>query len=217
MFQLIPSPGRRARAPARGFTLIELLVTIAIFAIMLAIGIPNASNWLLANRARSASEFYAEGFALARREAVSFNTLSRISLTPNVNNGQLDWQVDICFVSLATACGPDEEGWSTTTTPAANDPQGAAGYLSVFRAADPLPPVEVLQPSTLPLNSSQVYYTSLGWVNTNFAANLTQLRLDPAARYAGEVPVVALTITLAGMPSKCDPTLPASDNRACPP
>src|SRR4051812_5160191 len=102
MFQLSPFAGGRAR----GFTLIELLVTLTIFAIMLAIGIPNASNWLLANRARGASEFYAEGFTLARRQAVSHNTFSRLSLTPNVNTGQMDWQVDLCFISLASACGP---------------------------------------------------------------------------------------------------------------
>jgi len=206
----------RLRA-ARGFTLVELLVTLAIFGIMLAIGIPNASNWLLTNRARSGAEFYAEGFALARREAVSHNTFSRISLTPNSSNGQYDWQVDICFVSLTSTCAPGAAGWSDTGAPAASDPQGAAGFRSVFRSADPLPPVEVLQPSTLPVGNSQVYYTSLGWVDTNFPNNLTRLRLDPAAQYAGQVPVVALAITLAGMASKCDPTLAANDNRACPP
>jgi type IV fimbrial biogenesis protein FimT len=200
-----------------GFTLLELMVTITIFGIMLAIGIPNASNWLLANRARSVSEFYAEGFGMARREAVSHNTVSRISLTPNSNTGQLDWQVDICYISTATQCLADQDGWSTTTAASSNDPLGAAGYRSVFRAADSLPPAEILQPTTLPAGSSQVYYTALGWVDTNFDERLTQLRLDPASKYAHEVPVVALSITLAGMATKCDPTLSGSDSRACPP
>lgn len=202
---------------SRGFTLIEVLVTLTIFGIMLAIGIPNASHWLLSNRARSASEFYADGFATARRQAVAHNTASRISLTPNVNTGQMDWQVDICFVSLQTGCSPAEQGWSTTSAPAANDPLGTAGFVSVYRSADALPPSDVLRPSTLPADSSQVYYTALGWVNTNFAQRLTQLRLDPATKFAGDVPVVALTITLAGIASKCDPTLDVNDNRACPP
>jgi type IV fimbrial biogenesis protein FimT len=207
MFQLKP----------RGFTLIELLVTITVFGIMLAIGIPNASNWLLANRARGASEFYAEGFSLARRQAVSHNAFSRISLTPNTNTGQMDWQVDICFVGTNTACAPDDDAWSTTAAAAANDPQGAAGFKSVFRSADSLPSSEVLLPTTLPAGASQVYYTATGWVDTTFAQRLTQLRLDPASKYAHEVPVVALAVTLAGMATKCDPTLDTSDNRACPP
>ncbi|NVM79977.1 type IV fimbrial biogenesis protein FimT [Duganella sp. SG902] len=200
-----------------GFTLIELLVTITIFGIMLAIGIPNASNWLLTNRARSASEFYAEGFSMARRQAVSHNAFSRISLTPNVNTGQMDWQVDICFVGADTACAPGDDSWSTTAAPAANDPEGAAGFRSIFRAADSLPSSEVLLPTTLPAGASQVYYTATGWVDTTFAPRLTQLRLDPSTQYAHNVPVVALVVTLAGMATKCDPTLAATDNRACPP
>jgi len=203
--------------PQAAFTLIELLVTITVFGIMLAIGIPNASNWLLANRARGASEFYAEGFSMARRQAVSHNAFSRISLTPNTNTGQMDWQVDICFVGTNTACAPDDASWSTTAAPAANDPLGAAGFRSIFRSADALPSSEVLAPSTLPAGASQVYYTATGWVDTTFAQRLTQLRLDPSSKYAGDVPVVALAITLAGMASKCDPTLATTDNRACPP
>ena len=226
MFQLSAAAHSRGRAPAlacastsaRGFTLIELLVTITIFGIMLAIGIPNASHWLLTNRARSASEFYAEGFSMARRQAVAHNAVSRISLTPNPNSGQMDWQVDICFISPPAAqCLPTQGGWSTTTAPATNDPQGASGYTSTFRSADALPPSEVLQPSTQPSGASQVYFTALGWVNTTFAQRLTQLRLDPAAQYANDVPTVALVVTLGGIVSKCDPTLSAGDNRACPP
>jgi type IV fimbrial biogenesis protein FimT len=202
---------------AAGFTLVELLVTITVFGIMLAIGIPNASNWLLANRARGVSEFYAEGFGMARREAVAHNTASRISLTPNASTGQMDWQVDLCYVGADTQCLPGQDGWSTTSAPSANDPLGEGGYKSVFRSADALPSAEVLRPSIQPEGSSQVYYTALGWVNTTFDERLRRLRLDPASKYAHEVPVVALNITLAGMASKCDPTLSGPDNRACPP
>jgi type IV fimbrial biogenesis protein FimT len=211
MFQLTQ------RSQQRGFTLIELLVTITIFGIMLAIGIPNASNWLLTNRARGASEFYADGFSMARRQAVSHNSFSRISLTPNPNNGQMDWQVDICFIGVNNTCVPGDPAWSTTAAASATDPQGAAGFKSVFRSADALPDSEVLVPSTLPVGTSQVYYTATGWVDTTFAGRLTQLRLDPATKYANQVPVVALVVTLAGMATKCDPTLATTDNRACPP
>lgn len=213
MHQLTPSssPGQH------GVTLVELLVTITIFGIMLAIGIPNASRWLLANRARGASEFYADGFSLARRQAVAHNAFSRISLTPNANTGQMDWQVDICFVTQAAQCTATQGAWSTTDAPSAADPEGAAGWKSVFRAADALPPAEILQPTTQPVGSNQVYYTPLGWVDPLFAGRVNSLRLDPSTAYAAEVPPVALVVTLAGMATKCNPTLPDTDNRGCPP
>lgn len=202
---------------SRGFTLVELLVTISIFAFMLAIGIPNMGSWVLSNKARSASEFYVEGFSMARRQAVAHNAASRISLTPNLSSGQMDWQVDLCFSVPGSVCTPASGSWSTTAAPSANDPQGAAGFLSVFRAADALPPSEVLVPSSTPVGSSQIYYTALGWVDTNFAQRMTQFRLDPAAAYAGKIPVVALSVSLAGMATKCDPTVAVADSRACPP
>jgi type IV fimbrial biogenesis protein FimT len=217
MHQLRRRADAARRVPAGGFTLIELLITMGIFATMLAIGIPNASNWLLTNRARSASEFYADGFSTARRQAISSNAASRIVLSPNVNTGQLDWQVDLCFPQPGTPCNAASGSWSTPAVTAAGDPLGSAGYLSVYRAADALPPAEVLLPSTLPVGSSEVYFSALGWVDTTDPLRLTRLRLDPAAKYAKEVPVVALVVTLAGMVSKCDPTLPSTDNRACPP
>jgi type IV fimbrial biogenesis protein FimT len=218
MLELGASTGGRRRAPVGGFTLIELLVTITIFAIMLAIGVPNASHWLLANRARAASEFYADGFSTARRLAVSHNAISRITLTPNANNGQMDWQIDLCFVSRpATLCLPGQAGFSSTATPAPNDPQGAGGYKSLFRSADALPPSEVLQPTTLPSGTSQVYFTSLGWVDTTFNQRLTRLRLDPASAYLADVQPVALVVPLGGIVAKCNPNLSSGDNRACPP
>jgi type IV fimbrial biogenesis protein FimT len=212
MFQLRPAQPRM-----RGLTLLELLITLSIFGFLLAVGIPNASNWLLANRARSASEFYGEGYAMARRQAVLHNSFSRITLSPNTSSGQMNWQVDLCFVSATSQCGAAEAGWSTVDAAATNDPEGAAGFKSVLRLADALPSSEILLPSTSPEGSSQVYFTPMGWVDTRFAERMTQLRLDPASRYSTEVPSVALVLTLAGMAIKCQPSLPASDSRACPP
>jgi type IV fimbrial biogenesis protein FimT len=201
----------------RGFTLIEMMVTIVVMSVLLAIAIPNMSAWLLASRARSASEFYMEGFALARRQAVSHNSASRITLTVNPSTGQMDWQVDICFPVPGILCDDNSGTWSTTDAAAANDPQGVAGFRSVFRAANALPGTDVLTPSITPEGATTVYYKPLGWVNTDVDNRVTQLRLDPSSAYAHDVPVSALAISLAGMPTKCDPTKAAGDSRACPP
>lgn len=106
---------------------------------------------------------------------------------------------------------------STTDAPSAGDPEGLAGWKSVFRAADALPPAEILQPTTQPAGSNQVYFTPLGWVDPLFAGRVNSLRLDPSLAFAQEVPPVALVVTLAGMATKCNPTLPGTDNRGCPP
>jgi type IV fimbrial biogenesis protein FimT len=213
MFQLSPS-----RAAQRGFTVTELMIGVAVLGFMLALGVPSMGHWMTANKARSASEFYGEGFVMARRQAVNHNARSRLVLTPNATNGQMDWQVDICFSTAAVQCDDDSGVWSTTTAIAAGDPEGAArGFKSVFRSADRLPSTDVLTPSLLPAGTSKVYFTEVGWVDTTFGDRLTRIRLDPGSRFQNEVPTVALVITLAGLASKCDPTKTGTDSRACPP
>ncbi|MES2263364.1 MAG: prepilin-type N-terminal cleavage/methylation domain-containing protein [Pseudomonadota bacterium] len=210
MFKL----GKRGQG---GTTLIELMIGLAIIAFMLSLGLPSMNNWLVTNKARSAGEFYADGFTMARRQALSHNASSRIVLTPNALSGQMNWQVDICFPVPGTPCNSSSGSWSTTAARASNDPEGAAGYTSIFRSADALSKSTILLPSVEPVGATTVYFTALGWVDTNFADRLTRIRLDPAARYNGAIPAVALAVTLAGIAVKCNPTIAAPDSRACPP
>ncbi|WLI91494.1 prepilin-type N-terminal cleavage/methylation domain-containing protein [Massilia sp. R2A-15] len=204
------------RRPA-GFTLVETMVALVIAGFLLAVGIPSMSNWLLSNKAASANEFYMEGFRLARQQAISHNTASRLLLTANATNGQLDWQVDICFPTSSAPCVEGSENWSTPAAPAANDPEGANGFRSVLRSAANLPPVSVIAPTLLPDGAYYVFYTALGWVDTNYPARVTRLELAPAPAYAGRVRTSAIAVTLGGMPTRCDPSVAVTDSRACPP
>lgn len=212
MQQLAFRAGRR-----RGFSMIELMVGLTIFGVLAAVGIPSMVNWVSGNKAISAGEFYADGFAMARRQAVLHNSASRIMLTPNVNNGQMDWQVDLCFPSPGVPCNDSSGVWSTTTTSASFDPEGGNGYKSVFRPADALPPSDKLVPTLEPEGASVVYFTALGWVDTTYADRLSRIRLDPAGGNAGEIQPIAVAVSLAGMAIKCNPVLAAPDSRACPP
>jgi type IV fimbrial biogenesis protein FimT len=201
----------------RGFTVTELMIGVAILGIMLALGIPSMGQWMVANKARGASEFYAEGLSMARRQAVTHNARSRFVLTPNATNGQLDWQVDICFPNAVVPCDANNGVWSTPAAAAPGDPEGANGFRSVFRSADRLPTTDVINPVLEPAGTTTVYFTEVGWVDTNDVNRMRRVRLDPNGRYQSQVPTVALAISLSGMASKCDPTKNAPDSRACPP
>ncbi|AVR97269.1 GspH/FimT family pseudopilin [Pseudoduganella armeniaca] len=203
------------RSRYAGFTLVELMVAIAIMGTLLAVGIPNMTTWVLSNKARGASEFYAEGLATARREAVTRNAASRFVLSPNAN-GQLDWQVDVCFPVPGTPCSADSGSWSTVAAAADNDPNAAAPFKSIFRAASALPHADALVPTLQPEGSTGVYFTALGWVDTSDPQRLTRLTLTPAASLRNGVPTVALAIPLAGVAAKCNPDVAAPDSRACP-
>ena len=210
-------PGYRAARTAAGFTLIEALVALAILASLLALGVPRMNDWVQANKAAAAAEFYAEGFTLARAQAVSHNSASRLVLTENPANGQMDWQVDICFPTASVPCNAESGSWSTTTAPAADDFEKQRGFKSVLRRADSLPNTSVLAHTLSPSGATDVYFTSLGWVDTKISPRLARIGLAPAAGHAGAFPPSAVVLTLAGIASKCDPNATAQDSRRCPP
>jgi type IV fimbrial biogenesis protein FimT len=200
---------------AGGFTMIEMMVVIAILALTMGIGIPSLSGWLMSNKAAGATEFYMEGFRAARQQAIGHNTVSRIVLSPNETSGQWDWRVDICFPSNG-ACTGGSANWSTPTTSAPGDPETVTPYKSLTRTADVLPSTSIIAPTTAPANSFTLYYTGLGWVDTTFANNIQQLRLDPLPAYAAQLPTSAISITLAGMPIRCNADAASGDSRKCP-
>jgi type IV fimbrial biogenesis protein FimT len=204
----------------RGFTLIEALVTLVIFSILLAIGVPTMMTWTLATKAASATELYAEGIKMARQQALTHNAASRLVLSPNLSNHQLDWEVDICFPTAEVACSDTSGSWSQQSPgpAAANDPDPGTPFHSVFRSASGLPAAEVLQPLLSPSGSVSVYFTPLGWVGPSSQPALNMITFQPAAAYATSIRASAIVITLAGTALKCDPAIVAAgDSRKCTP
>lgn len=206
----------RARAPAGqgGFTLVEALITIAVLGILLAVGIPNMSAWLSGTAANGAAQFYAEGFTLARSQALANNSRSRLVFTDNDQSGQLDWQVDVCFPTGTDACAANSTRWSTVEAAAAAPESGAVSTRSVFRSSASLPGTTVL---TVTPNdeSGAVYFTELGWVD-GANANVTRLDLTPTSANAGAFDDMAVVVTLAGAVVTCLTDADEGDSRRCP-
>lgn len=203
--------------PARGFTLLEAMVALAIMGVVLSMGMPRMSAWIYAGKVAAAGQFYAEGFAMARNQALTQNGTSRLVLSENPTNGQFDWRIDICFPRSNNPCNEASENWSTTTTAATDDPKGVNGFKSLLRRADALPAASELAQSTGADNARAVYFTPLGWVDPAFAPRLERIDMKPAGKMSDAAPETAIVLTLAGNAIRCKPLVAANDPHRCPP
>jgi type IV fimbrial biogenesis protein FimT len=202
---------------ARGFTLIEAAVVVAIMGIVLAIGLPSMSDWLLGRKALAAAVFYQDGFTLARNTAIAHNSHSRLVLTENAANGKMDWRVDICFPTSGTPCNDVTGGWSTAAAAADGDPDPHPVFRSFTPSAQAIPGESDHAQAVSPSGATEVYFTPLGWVDTAVAPYLARIDMAPSLTRAHAFAPLAVVLTLAGIASICDPAAPAHDVRGCPP
>ena len=213
MLAMIPS----RPAVQRGFTLLESMVAIAVLGVLLAVGMPNMRDWLSNTAASGAAQFYAEGYRLAKGQALANNSRSRLVFTENQTSGQLDWQVDVCFPTADDACGATSARWSNVGEPADTPGNIAVQTDSVFRSSAGLPSSSAV--SVTPEGEARtVYFTELGWVDGGKPA-LTRIDLAPANTEEGSDPVFppsAVVLTLAGAVVVCRPDFEAGNSRSCP-
>lgn len=199
--------------PCAGFTLVETMVVLAIFAILMAVGVPNMRSWLGATTSTGAAQFYAEGYTQARSLALANNARSRLVFTGNAQSGQRNWQADVCFPTAADDCTAASTRWSDVDKPAVAPDGGAVKTSSVFRSAASLPRASALT-VTPDGDADTAYFTALGWIDTS-KPSLTRLDLTPAG--GGDAfPASAVVVTLAGAVVTCRPTAAAGDSRRCP-
>jgi len=189
------------------------MVVLAIFAILMAVGVPNMRAWLGATTSTGAAQFYAEGYTLARSLALSNNARSRLVFTENAQSGQRDWQADVCFPVAGDDCTAASTRWSDVDKPAVVPNGVTVKTSSVFRSAASLPRTSALT-VTPDGDADAAYFTALGWIDTS-KPSLTRLDLTPAGN-ADDFPASAVVVTLAGAVVTCRPNLDAGDSRKCP-
>ena len=114
----------RIEARNHGFTLIELMVTIAILAVVLALGLPNLREFLVRNQVGSITSEFSADIARTRIEAISRNGCVTMCASSTTNTS-----TPIC--GAATGVNNWQTGWvifsnptcdSTITTPTAASP-----------------------------------------------------------------------------------------------
>jgi len=191
-------------------------MVLVILGIVLAVGVPGMSNWMLARKAEDAAGFYKDGLAMARSQAMLHNSASRLVLIDNAN-GQMDWRVDLCFPNDSEPCTATTGSWSSTTAPSSDDPDGTAGFRSLLRSASNLPPENAMVSSVLAEGADEVYFTPLGWVDGRVSPRISRIQLAPSARRSGAFAPVAVALTLGGVATICNPDPADRSPRKCPP
>ena len=73
----------------RGISLMETLVAMALFGVLLTLGVSSYRSWVQNSQTRAAAESVLNGLSLARSEAASRNAPVSFTLTGN------DWSVDV--------------------------------------------------------------------------------------------------------------------------
>jgi type IV fimbrial biogenesis protein FimT len=193
-----------------------MALVLAVLGILLAVGIPSMSNWMLTRKAGDAAGFYRDGFMMARSQAVAHNSASRLVLIDNAN-GQMDWRVDICFPTRSVPCSDTSGSWSTASAAAGEDPDQAAGFRSLLRSASNLPSSSAMTSSVLPDGADDVYFTPMGWVDGRVAPRVSRITLAPSARRDRAFPPMAVALTLGGVATICNPASADRSPRKCPP
>src|SRR5437879_6558043 len=100
---LIPEPGPRLSlrnwipacagmtepshlGPSSGFSLIELTIALAIFALLVGLGLPSYRDWIASRQLANHAEFLVETLNLARSEAVQRGT--RLNVSKSIHGKQ---------------------------------------------------------------------------------------------------------------------------------
>jgi len=172
-----------------GFTLVELMVAVAVFAILISVGLPQFRQMLKNYQVRVAAESVANGLQRARAEAVARNAPVQFVLGTGTS-----WTVD--YVTKPVPTDPPLDTRSSG--------EGSANVALVAVAAD------------LSTAATTITFNNLGQVIANADASAALGRVTVDATAAGGNQTLRITIGAGGNARVCDPSLPSTNVRYCP-
>lgn len=195
------------RSMQRGFTIIELAVTLALFGVLIALGLPSFTTFINNTQIRNAAENALQGLNLARAEAVRRNTTVRFQLVSDLTSScALSQNSGSWVVSLDDATHLCDVAASDSTTPRTVQKQSAregASNVSVTATGSS---------STVFNGMGRVVGTGISQIN--FAhVTATCEHSDPTN---GSARCLRILITTGGQAKLCDPKVTAAtDPRYC--
>lgn len=168
-----------------GFTLVELMVAVAVFAILISVGMPTFRQMLKNYQVRVAAESVANGLQRARAEAVARNAPVQFVL-----GSASSWTVD--YVTKPVPTDPPIDTRSSG--------EGSANVAVTAVRAD------------LSTAADTITFNNLGQV-TNAATAIARVAFDASA--SGGNQVLWVVIGAGGNARVCDTGLPATNLRSC--
>jgi type IV fimbrial biogenesis protein FimT len=198
------------RQRCAGFSMIEVAITLALFGLLLALGLPSFQGWLQNTQIRNAAESVSAGVQRARNEAVRRNQNVRFTLVSLSNPKSMDntcaasasagsWVISLDDPATKCAAAP-----SDTTAPRIVDKRAAGdGSLSATVAA------------VATDNSAASTVTFNGFGRTVDAKPLA--RVDVTSAASGNYRTLRVLVSSGGAVRMCDPAVTdAADPRKCP-
>jgi type IV fimbrial biogenesis protein FimT len=193
---------------ASGFTMIEMLVTIAIFAILVALGVPTMTTWIRNNKVRTVTDSLQTGLRLAQAESLRRSRQVVFALTNSTTPN---------FIPLPAVAGGTS--WAIWTVPS------MAGETPAFIQSGVLSNVSAQVTIGTTNNITAVCFNSVGRLVNNASASVTAITggdncvqppgAPPVLRFdvnvAGADRPLAVNLGLGGQVHMCDPGVPISD------
>ena len=97
-----------------GFTLIEMMITLAVFALLLMVGLPSMTTWLQNSQIRTSAETMQMGLQFARAEALRRNVPVRFQLVDSLAGGcalsdkGTSWVINLGDIDVTGKCDQAE-------------------------------------------------------------------------------------------------------------
>jgi type IV fimbrial biogenesis protein FimT len=194
---------------SHGFTLVELMITLAVFALLLMVGLPSMTTWLQNQQIRTSAEGLQAGLQFARAEALRRNAPVRFQLVDTLTAAcTLAGDGTSWIVSLADPSGAC----------AAPEDDAAAPQILQKRSGAEGTPNAVIAATNGPAAATTVTFNGLGRVSG--AGQILQIAITNTSgglcQPAGPMRCMRINISSGGQMRMCDPAvLDNTDPRFC--